>query len=80
MLYHDTTFTADQERYLQENIQWAFDEVVFSPLAVIDVIDKHVPQVIFLPPFPSHASLSLSLFFIVVSPFVPPSVSTATWH
>ena len=63
MLYHDTTFTADQERYLQENIQWAFDEVVFSPLAVIDVIDKHVPQVIFPPPFsptPLFPSPSLS--------------------
>ena len=68
MLYHNTTFTADQERYLQENIDWAFDEVVFSPLAVIDVIDKHVTQVIFLPPiflthlsFPPPPSLSVSV-------------------
>ena len=56
MLYHDTTFTADQERYLQENIDWAFNEVIFSPLAVIDVIDKNAPQVIYLPPILSLTS------------------------
>lgn len=45
MLFHDFVFTAEQDRYLQEEIDWLFSEVVFSPLSVIDVIDKHVPQV-----------------------------------
>lgn len=45
MLFHDFVFTAEQDRYLQEDIDWLFSELVFSPLSVIDVIDKHVPQV-----------------------------------
>ena len=46
MLFHDSTFTSEQDRYIQENINWMFSEVGDSPLAVIDAIDKHVPQVI----------------------------------
>ena len=45
MLYHDFTFTTEQDRYIQENIDWTFSEVVLSPLSIIDLIDKHVPQV-----------------------------------
>lgn len=45
MLFHDVTFTSEQDRYIQEEINWMFSEVVTSPLDVIDTIDKHVPQV-----------------------------------
>ena len=45
MLFHDSTFTSEQDRYIQENINWVFSELATSPLAVIDTIDKHVPQV-----------------------------------
>ena len=45
MLFHDSTFTSEQDRYIQENINWVFSEVAVSPLPVIDAIDKHVPQV-----------------------------------
>lgn len=45
MLFHDVSFTSEQDRYLQEEINWMFSEVVASPLPVIDTIDKHVPQV-----------------------------------
>ncbi len=45
MLFHDVTFTAEQDRYIQEEINWMFSEVAASPLAVIDTIDRHVPQV-----------------------------------
>lgn len=45
MLFHDSTFTSEQDRYFQENINWMFSEVGDSPLPVIDAIDKHVPQV-----------------------------------
>ena len=45
MLFHDSTFTSEQDRYIQENINWMFSEVGDSPLPVIDAIDKHVPQV-----------------------------------
>jgi len=46
MLFHDSTFTSEQDRYIQENINWMFSEVGDSPLTVIDAIDKHVPQVV----------------------------------
>jgi len=46
MLFHDSTFTSEQDRYIQESINWMFSEVGDSPLTVIDAIDKHVPQVI----------------------------------
>ncbi len=45
MLFHDSTFTMEQDRYIQENINWMFSEVAVSPLALIDTIDRHVPQV-----------------------------------
>ncbi len=45
MLFHDWTFTSEQDRYLQEEINWLFSEIVASPLPVIDTIDRHVPQV-----------------------------------
>lgn len=45
MLFHDVTFTSEQDRYLQENINWMFSEVACSPLPVIDTIDRHMPQV-----------------------------------
>ena len=45
MLFHDSTFTAEQERYIQEEIQYSFSDVVASPLPVIDVIDRNVPMV-----------------------------------
>ena len=45
MLFHDVTFTSEQDRYIQEEINWMFSEVAASPLAVIDTIDRHVPQV-----------------------------------
>ena len=45
MLFHESTFTAEQDRCLQENIDWMFSETVVSPLSVIDIVDKHVPQV-----------------------------------
>lgn len=45
MLFHDSTFTSEQDRYIQESINWVFSELATSPLAVIDTIDKHVPQV-----------------------------------
>lgn len=45
MLFHESTFTAEQDRCLQESIDWMFSETVVSPLSVIDIIDKHVPQV-----------------------------------
>ena len=46
MLFHDSTFTIEQERYHQENIEWTFSEMVMSPLSIIDVIDRHIPQVL----------------------------------
>lgn len=49
MLFHDSTFTSEQDRYIQENINWMFSEVGDSPLPVIDAIDKHVPQVTRIP-------------------------------
>lgn len=45
MLFHDSTFTSEQDRYLQEEINWMFSEMAASPLSLIDTIDKHVPQV-----------------------------------
>lgn len=45
MLFHDVSFTSEQDRYLQEEINWTFSEMAVSPLAVIDTIDRHVPQV-----------------------------------
>lgn len=45
MLFHDISFTTEQDRYLQEEINWMFSEVAVSPLSVIDTIDRHVPQV-----------------------------------
>ena len=42
MLFHDVTFTSEQDRYIQENINWMFSESPESPLPVIDAIDKHV--------------------------------------
>ena len=45
MLFHESTFTAEQDRCLQESIDWMFSETVVSPLSVIDIVDKHVPQV-----------------------------------
>ena len=45
MLFHDSTFTAEQERYIQEEIQYSFSDAVSSPLPVIDVIDRNVPMV-----------------------------------
>ena len=45
LLFHESTFTAEQDRCLQEGIEWIFSETVVSPLSMIDVIDKHVPQV-----------------------------------
>ena len=45
MLFHDVSFTTEQDRYLQEEINWTFSEMAVSPLAVIDTIDRHVPQV-----------------------------------
>eukprot|EP00731_Ephydatia_muelleri_P023185 Em0015g768a len=44
MLFHDFTFTSEQDRYLSENVNWMFSEVAASPLPIIDTIDKHVPQ------------------------------------
>ena len=46
MLFHDFTFTSEQDRYMQEEIDWnVLSEVAPSPLPLIDTIDKHVPQV-----------------------------------
>lgn len=45
MLFHDFSFTTEQDRYVQDNIDWTFPEIVMSPLSIIDVIDKHIPQV-----------------------------------
>ena len=45
MLFHDSSFTMEQDRYIQDNIDWTFPEIVMSPLSIIDVIDKHIPQV-----------------------------------
>ena len=45
MLFHDVTFTIEQDRYIQEDINWVFSEVASSPLSVIDTIDRHIPQV-----------------------------------
>ena len=46
MLFHDSTFTSEQDRYMQEEIDWnVLSEVALSPLPLIDTIDKHVPQV-----------------------------------
>ena len=42
MLFHDVTFTSEQDRYMQESINWMFSESPESPLPVIDAIDKHV--------------------------------------
>ena len=45
MLFHDSSFTMEQDRYIQDDIDWTFSEIVMSPLSIIDVIDKHIPQV-----------------------------------
>ena len=45
MLFHNSTFTAAQDRYIQEEIQVTFSDVALSPLPVIDVIDKAVHMV-----------------------------------
>ncbi len=45
MLFHDSSFTMEQDRYIQDDIDWTFPEIVMSPLSIIDVIDKHIPQV-----------------------------------
>ena len=42
MLFHDVSFTSEQDRYIQEDIHWMFSESPESPLPVIDAIDKHV--------------------------------------
>jgi myosin-18 len=42
MLFHDVTFTLEQDRYIQENINWMFSESPESPLPLINAIDKHV--------------------------------------
>ncbi|XP_054715395.1 unconventional myosin-XVIIIa-like [Uloborus diversus] len=43
-LYYDTTFLTQQERYLQENIEWNKEEFhISNPAPLIDVID-HTPQ------------------------------------
>ena len=42
MLFHDVTFTLEQDRYIQENIHWMFSESPESPLPLINAIDKHV--------------------------------------
>ena len=56
MLFHDVSFTSEQDRYLQEEINWMFSEVAASPLAIIDTIDRHVPQV---------SSISLDFPFMI---------------
>ncbi|XP_035226560.1 unconventional myosin-XVIIIa-like isoform X1 [Stegodyphus dumicola] len=44
LLFHDTTFLTQQERYLQENIEWNKEEFhISNPGPLIDVID-HTPQ------------------------------------
>ena len=45
MLFHDWTFTSEQDRYIQEEINWMFSEMAVSPLSVIDTIDRHIPAV-----------------------------------
>ncbi|XP_071038996.1 unconventional myosin-XVIIIa isoform X1 [Parasteatoda tepidariorum] len=43
-LFHDSTFLNQQEKYLQENIEWNKEEYhISSPAPLIDVID-HTPQ------------------------------------
>lgn len=54
MLFHDVTFTSEQDRYIQENINWMFSESPESPLPVIDAIDKHIG--VSTPPPPPHTS------------------------
>ena len=45
MLFHDSTFTAEQDRYIQEEIYCHIPDVALSPLPVIDVIDRSIPMV-----------------------------------
>jgi myosin-18 len=44
MLFHDSTFTAEQDRYIQEEIYCHIPDVALSPLPVIDVIDRSIPM------------------------------------
>ncbi|XP_064613479.1 LOW QUALITY PROTEIN: unconventional myosin-XVIIIa-like [Liolophura sinensis] len=44
LLFHDLTFTSQQDRYSQENIECDFEFVTSSPQAMVSLIDKHPAQ------------------------------------
>nr|XP_022343139.1 unconventional myosin-XVIIIa-like isoform X4 [Crassostrea virginica] len=46
MLYHELTFTLQQDRYSQENIECDFEFVTSSPAAMVSLIDKPAQQLL----------------------------------
>ncbi|XP_070204311.1 unconventional myosin-XVIIIa-like isoform X2 [Littorina saxatilis] len=40
LLYHETSLTAPQDRYAQENIDCEFDQVTSSPAALVNLMDQ----------------------------------------
>ncbi|XP_048747756.2 unconventional myosin-XVIIIa-like isoform X4 [Ostrea edulis] len=46
MLYHELTFTLQQDRYSQENVECDFEFVTNSPAAMISLMDKPAQQLL----------------------------------
>ncbi|XP_062577045.1 unconventional myosin-XVIIIa-like [Saccostrea cucullata] len=46
MLYHELTFTLQQDRYSQENVECDFEFVTSSPAAMVSLIDKPAQQLL----------------------------------
>ncbi|XP_077996224.1 unconventional myosin-XVIIIa-like isoform X2 [Glandiceps talaboti] len=49
LLFHDTVFTSQQDKYAQENIDCDFESVVSSPQPMVNLIDKVSQQTIVRP-------------------------------
>ncbi|KAK3084703.1 hypothetical protein FSP39_017720 [Pinctada imbricata] len=54
LLYHDLTFTSQQDRYSQENIDCDFEFVTNSPSAMVSLIDKQAQQLLHRPSANRH--------------------------
>ncbi|XP_069135915.1 unconventional myosin-XVIIIa-like isoform X4 [Argopecten irradians] len=56
LLFHDLTFTIQQDRYSQENIDCDFEFVTTSPAAMVSLIDKQAQQLLPRPSATKHHS------------------------
>ena len=66
MLFFEYSFTLELDRYMEEEINWAFSETPMSPLRIIDAIDKNSSHPKYSTDYPRSEALdSKGLFWIL---------------